>query len=66
MNEVVNIKLELNLNSVNFIMKALDEMPYKYSAPIIANITKQAQPQVSYTAPVVEDVAEDVAEDVES
>ena len=45
-NKNPELTLTLDLNSVNNIIAALDELPHKYSRPIIDNITQQAQTQL--------------------
>ena len=40
------IKLELHLQDVNFILEALADKPYRDVFVLIANIKKQADPQV--------------------
>jgi pyruvate/oxaloacetate carboxyltransferase len=45
-NKNTELTLTLDLNSVNNIIAALDEIPHKYSRPIIDNITQQAQIQL--------------------
>lgn len=42
----MNIKLELHLNSVNVVLQALAELPYKHSASVIADVQRQAQEQM--------------------
>lgn len=42
----MKIKLELDINQVNFILGALSEVAYKHSAPVIHDIQKQTQEQM--------------------
>ena len=64
--EVQQIKLELDLNTINLILKSLDEIPHKYAAPVIAKITNQVHPQVSPPPKtLVEENAEDRGSEVE-
>lgn len=42
----MNIKLELDINAINFLLGALAEIAYKHSAPIIGEIQRQTQEQM--------------------
>lgn len=48
------IKLELNVNEVNLLLQALQELPYRVSNQMIRKITEQAQAQVAEEAPEVD------------
>ena len=41
------MQLELTIEQVNIIMQALGNAPYITVAPVIAEIQKQAQPQIN-------------------
>ena len=41
------MNLELTIEQVNIIMQALGNAPYITVAPVIAEIQKQAQPQIN-------------------
>ena len=41
------MNLELTIEQVNIIMQALGNAPYVTVAPVIAEIQKQAQPQIN-------------------
>lgn len=45
------INITLNLDQANLILSALSEMPYKQSAPLIAEITNQAKAQLEAKKP---------------
>jgi len=45
--EEKSIKLELPLSAVEYILNLLSERPYKESSQLIAEIQKQASPQLS-------------------
>lgn len=42
----MNIKLDLHINTVNFVLQALAELPFKASAPAIQEIQRQTQEQL--------------------
>ena len=44
--EDIEITLTLKISVVNTIISALDELPHKYSRPVIDLISQQAMPQV--------------------
>lgn len=48
------INLELNVNEVNLLLQALQELPYRVSNQMIRKITEQAQAQVAEEAPEVD------------
>jgi len=41
------MQLELTIDQINVIMSALGNAPYIQVAPVIAEIQKQAQPQIN-------------------
>jgi hypothetical protein len=44
----MNIKLELSVDAVNFILQVLGELPTKSGAfPLVMNIKEQAEPQIT-------------------
>jgi hypothetical protein len=42
----IEVTLVLKVSQVNTIIAALDELPHKYSRPVIDTISQQAMPQV--------------------
>ena len=49
--EDIEITLTLKVSVVNTIIAALDELPHKYSRPVIDLISQQAMPQVNASQP---------------
>ena len=47
----IEVTLTLKVSVINTIIAALDELPHKYSRPVIDAITQQAVPQVQPQQP---------------